>query len=73
MDHIGQLLKSLYVMASSVKARGRYTGGHLWRVAQFRRPLATEFGLPDTDLARALSGRKPQGRPTCAQITTMRR
>ena len=35
MTHQEQLLKSLYIMASTVEARDPYTGGHLWRVAQY--------------------------------------
>ena len=34
------LLKTLYTMAMMVEARDAYTGGHLWRVAQFSRLLA---------------------------------
>lgn len=56
MDQIDDLLKSLYVMASLVEARDPYTGGHLWRVAQFSRLLADAQGLPDTDVARIAVG-----------------
>lgn len=56
MDHVEELLKSLYVMASLVEARDAYTGGHLWRVAQFSRLLAAERGLPVTDVARIALG-----------------
>lgn len=56
MEHIEELLKSLYVMASLVEARDPYTGGHLWRVAQFSRLLAAEHDLPDTDVARIALG-----------------
>ena len=56
MDHIDELLRSLYVMASLVEARDPYTGGHLWRVAQYSRRLATESGLPVTDVARIALG-----------------
>ena len=56
MNHIDELLKSLYVMASMVEARDPYTGGHLWRVSQFSRILATDSGLPDTDVARIALG-----------------
>ena len=42
------LLKTLYTMAMMVEARDAYTGGHLWRVAQFSRLLA---GHPLTELA----------------------
>ena len=56
MDHIDDLLRSLYVMASLVEARDPYTGGHLWRVAQFSRLLAVKHGLPVTDVARIALG-----------------
>lgn len=56
MNYIDELLKSLYVMASMVEARDPYTGGHLWRVSQYSRILATDSGLPDTDVARIALG-----------------
>jgi len=56
MNYIDELLKSLYVMASMVEARDPYTGGHLWRVSQYSRILATNHGLPDTDVARIALG-----------------
>ncbi|MDO9225631.1 MAG: HD-GYP domain-containing protein [Pseudomonadota bacterium] len=56
MDHISELLKSLYIMASMVEARDPYTGGHLWRVSQFSRILASDIQLPDTDVARIALG-----------------
>ena len=56
MNHIEDLLKSLYVMASMVEARDPYTGGHLWRVSQFSRLLAEDCGIPGTDIARIAIG-----------------
>lgn len=56
MNHIDELLKSLYVMASMVEARDPYTGGHLWRVSQYSRLLAEHHGLADTDVARIALG-----------------
>jgi HD domain len=56
MNYIDELLKSLYVMAAMVEARDPYTGGHLWRVSQYSRILATSHGLPDTDIARIALG-----------------
>ncbi|PIX96228.1 MAG: phosphohydrolase [Hydrogenophilales bacterium CG_4_10_14_3_um_filter_63_21] len=56
MDHVAELLKSLYIMASMVEARDPYTGGHLWRVSQFSRILASDIPLPDTDVARIALG-----------------
>jgi ribosomal protein S27AE len=56
MNHIEELLKSLFVMASLVEARDPYTGGHLWRVAQFSQLLAIRAGLPPRDVARIALG-----------------
>ncbi len=56
MNYVEELLKSLYVMASMVEARDAYTGGHLWRVSQFSKILATAKGLPDKDVARIAMG-----------------
>jgi HD domain len=56
MNHIDDLLKSLYIMASLVEARDPYTGGHLWRVSQYSRLLAAADGLPDSDVARIALG-----------------
>lgn len=56
MNHIEELLKSLFVMASLVEARDTYTGGHLWRVARFSQVLAEAIDLPRTDIARIALG-----------------
>jgi len=56
MNHLEQLLKTLYIMASFVEARDPYTGGHLWRVSQFSRLLAEDAGLPTRDVARITLG-----------------
>lgn len=50
------LLTSLLVMAWMVEARDPYTGGHLWRVSRFSRLLATDAGLPESDVARISIG-----------------
>ena len=50
------LLRSLLVMAWMVEARDPYTGGHLWRVAQFARGLAVDAGLPAPEVARIAVG-----------------
>ncbi len=39
------LLKSLLIMADIIEARDPYTGGHVWRVSQFAKLLATKIGL----------------------------
>lgn len=56
MKHIESLLQSLFVMSSMVEARDSYTGGHLWRVAQFSRLLAEEAGLSSREVARISVG-----------------
>ena len=56
MNHVEDLLKSLFIMASLVEARDPYTGGHLWRVAQFSQLLAARAGLPPGDVARIALG-----------------
>lgn len=55
-NHQVDLLTSLLVMAWMVEARDPYTGGHLWRVSQFSRQLATSLGLPSADIARITVG-----------------
>ncbi len=56
LTHQEDLLTSLLVMAWMVEARDPYTGGHLWRVSQFSRLLATRAGLPERDIARITVG-----------------
>lgn len=56
MKNIEDLLRSLFMVASIVEARDPYTGGHLWRVSQFSRLLATESGLPRSIIARVSLG-----------------
>lgn len=50
------LLASLLTMAWFVEGRDPYTGGHLWRVAQFARRLASAAALPAADVARVSVG-----------------
>lgn len=40
-----QLLKSLLMLGSVVEARDPYTGGHLWRVAEFAKLLSAQLKL----------------------------
>lgn len=51
-----QLLASLLHLAWVVEARDPYTGGHLWRVAQFSRLLAQAAGLSEAEVARVALG-----------------
>ncbi len=46
------LLKSLLVMADIIEARDPYTGGHVWRVSQFAKLLATKAGLPEDEIIK---------------------
>lgn len=56
LAHAEQLLQSLFVMAWMVEARDPYTGGHLWRVAQYSRLLAHAAGLSGGEVARIALG-----------------
>ncbi|OIO70663.1 MAG: phosphohydrolase [Zetaproteobacteria bacterium CG1_02_53_45] len=56
MKYIEDLLQSLFIMASMVEARDPYTGGHLWRVAQYSRLLAEAVGMPKDEVARISAG-----------------
>ncbi|MCU7931075.1 MAG: HD-GYP domain-containing protein [Candidatus Thiodiazotropha sp. (ex Codakia rugifera)] len=53
---IEPLLQSLIVMAWMVETRDPYTGGHLWRVAQYCRLLAEALGLEKSEVARIALG-----------------
>jgi HD-GYP domain-containing protein (c-di-GMP phosphodiesterase class II) len=44
------LLKSLLIMGSVVEARDTYTGGHLWRVAQYAGLIGQRAGFSRNDL-----------------------
>ncbi|RJP55799.1 MAG: HD domain-containing protein [Anaerolineaceae bacterium] len=46
------LLKSLLIMADIIEARDPYTGGHVWRVSQFAKLLATKIGLPEEEIIK---------------------
>lgn len=50
MDIDKQLLKALLILGSVIEARDSYTGGHLWRVAQFSRLLGEKMGLSRSDI-----------------------
>ena len=51
-----QLLKSLLRLGSVVEARDPYTGGHLWRVAQFAKLLSARLELSPGDRFRLTVG-----------------
>lgn len=46
------LLKSLLIMADIIEARDPYTGGHVWRVSQFAKLLATKVGLSEDEIIK---------------------
>ena len=46
------LLKSLLIMADIIEARDPYTGGHVWRVSQFAKLLATKISLPEDEIIK---------------------
>jgi len=46
------LLKSLLIMADIIEARDPYTGGHVWRVSQFAKLLATKIGLTEDEIIK---------------------
>jgi HD-GYP domain-containing protein (c-di-GMP phosphodiesterase class II) len=50
------LLSSLLVMAWAVEARDPYTGGHLWRVSQMARILASAAGVTDLEAEKIAVG-----------------
>ncbi|GAB4488994.1 MAG: hypothetical protein OHK0031_12760 [Anaerolineales bacterium] len=52
MDIDKPLLKSLLIMADVIEARDPYTGGHVWRVSQFAKLLATKIGLPEDEIIK---------------------
>lgn len=56
LRHNEDLLTSLLIMAWMVEARDPYTGGHLWRVSQFSRIVATRLHLSEAEISRISVG-----------------
>ncbi len=50
------LLKSMLVFGAVIEARDAYTGGHVWRVAQFAELIALHAGLTEEAVFRAFIG-----------------
>ncbi|MBI3153471.1 MAG: HD domain-containing protein [Chloroflexi bacterium] len=50
------LLKSLLAMGDVIEARDTYTGGHVWRVSQFAKLVALEFGLSKNEAVHVSVG-----------------
>lgn len=40
-----KLLKSLLVLSSVIEARDHFTGGHVWRVAEYSKLISEKLGL----------------------------
>ncbi len=50
------MLRTLLVMGGVVEARDPYTGGHLWRVSQYAKRLATRLGLSKDEILQITIG-----------------
>ena len=50
------MLRTLMVMGGVVEARDPYTGGHLWRVSQYAKRLATQLGLSNDEILQMTIG-----------------
>ena len=50
------MLRTLMVMGGVVEARDPYTGGHLWRVSQYAKRLATRLGLSSDEVMQMTIG-----------------
>ena len=47
------LLRSLLILGTIIEARDPYTGGHVWRVAEYCKLIAEKAGLPKQDIFKA--------------------
>jgi len=47
------LLKSLLILGTIIEARDPYTGGHVWRVAEYCKLLAEKAGMSKQDIFKA--------------------
>ena len=56
IDVESKLLSSLLVLGSMVEARDAYTGGHLWRVANYAKLLGHRVGMRGKELFRLTLG-----------------
>lgn len=50
------MLRTLLIMGGVVEARDPYTGGHLWRVSQYAKRLATQLGLSNDEVLQLTIG-----------------
>ena len=53
MDLNLNLLRSLLILGTIVEARDPYTGGHVWRVAEYSKLLAEKAGMPKEDIFKS--------------------
>lgn len=53
MDLNNNLLRSILILGAIIEARDPYTGGHVWRVAEYSRLLAQKAGLSKDDMLKA--------------------
>lgn len=51
-----KLLRSLLVLTTVIEARDHFTGGHVWRVAEYSKSLAKKLGLSRKDILKAYLG-----------------
>jgi len=47
------LLRSLLILGANIEARDPFTGGHVWRVAEYSKLLAEKAGMSGEDLFKA--------------------
>ncbi len=52
MDLNTNLLRSILILGTIIEARDPYTGGHVWRVAEYSRLLAQKAGLSKDDMLK---------------------
>jgi putative nucleotidyltransferase with HDIG domain len=53
MDLNTNLLRSILILGTIIEARDPYTGGHVWRVAEYSSLLAQKAGLSKDDMLKA--------------------
>jgi len=53
MDLNTNLLRSILILGTIIEARDPYTGGHVWRVAEYSGLLAQKAGLSKDDMLKA--------------------
>ncbi|MGH7886061.1 MAG: HD-GYP domain-containing protein [Thermodesulfobacteriota bacterium] len=51
-----KLLRSLLVLCTIIEARDFFTGGHVWRVAEYSKLIANKLGLPKHEILKSYLG-----------------